>query len=103
MGLGKIIQVSLNSLNKAFKGYRSDSFGQKGMRIITNGYTPVTGEVFTTLVVIEDSTITATNLAGDGSDNLTAEARSAGHILYGVFPASGLTVASGGKLEAYKK
>jgi len=74
MNLGRIIKDALNSLNNTFKGYRSDSFGQKGMRLITNGYTPVAGEVFKTLVVIDDSTITATNLAGGdgGSDNLTA-------------------------------
>lgn len=75
---------------QADTNFYRQSFGQKGFRRITSGFTPVTDEQYRVVCAIEDSTISVTSYAGD---NLSSIAIPAGFSVYGLF--SSVSVSSG--------
>lgn len=81
--------MAFENINAA-PNYFRQSFGQKGFRLITSSFTPVTGEEYRVIVPLVDSVVSATALAGD---NLTAATLPTGLGVYGLF--SSVTVTSG--------
>jgi hypothetical protein len=80
---------------QADTNFYRQSFGQKGFRLITSSFTPVANEEYRVLVTLDDSTLSATALAGD---NLSAVSISAGFEVYGLFTSVTVTA---GRVLAY--
>jgi hypothetical protein len=70
--------------------YQLQAFGQKGFRVVTSAFTPVSGEFYRAFTVTSDAVITATSVEGD---NLSAVTLLAGSTVYGLF--STVSVSSG--------
>lgn len=90
----KNLAMAFENINAAPNFFRQ-SFGQKGFRLIIPGSTPVSGEEYRVIVPLDDSTVTATALAGD---SLAAAAVPAGFEVYGLFSAVSV---SAGRVLAY--
>lgn len=86
--------MAFENINAAPNFFRQ-SFGQKGFRVITSSFTPITNEEYRVIVTLDDSTVTATALAGD---SLAAAAVPAGFEVYGLFSAVSV---SAGRVLAY--
>ena len=67
--------------------------GSKGHRIIEPDFSATAGEAFFALQVVSEATITYVN--SSGGDNASAKTFPAGVVIYGVFPASSVSVSSG--------
>ena len=80
---------------QADTNFYRQSFGQKGFRVITSGFTPVANEEYRVIQVLEDAVVSATSLAGD---NLVAVPLISGGSVYGLFSA---VSCSSGRLLAY--
>jgi hypothetical protein len=70
--------------------FNNMSFGTWGFRRIVSGSTPVAGEIYRAIQVLEDATITVNNNIGD---DLTAQFVPAGTVIFGEF--SSVTCSSG--------
>lgn len=70
--------------------YQLASFGQKGFRLVTSSFSPISGEYYRALTVTSDAVITLTSQNGD---NLSALTLLAGTTIYGLF--SAVSVSSG--------
>ena len=67
--------------------------GVKGHRFIGSGFSATPGEVFYAFNVISDCSISYVN--SDGGDNASTKSLPSGSWVFGTFPASDGTVASG--------
>ena len=79
--------MAFENINAA-PNYFRQSFGQKGFRLITSSFSPVSGEYYRAFTVTSDAVITATPLEGD---SLTAVPVFAGTTIYGLFSAVGVS------------
>jgi hypothetical protein len=70
--------------------FNNMSFGTWGFRRIVSGSTPVAGEIYRAIQVLEDAIITVNNNIGD---DLTAQVVLAGTVIFGEF--SSVTCSSG--------
>ena len=70
--------------------YQLASFGQKGFRLVSSSFSPISGEYYRALTVTSDAVITLTSQNGD---NLSALTLLAGTTIYGLF--SAVSVSSG--------
>ena len=70
--------------------YQLQAFGQKGFRVVTSSFSPVSGEYYRALTVTSDAVVTVTSEEGD---NLSAVTLLAGSTIYGLF--SAVSVSSG--------
>jgi len=74
--------------------FQLQAFGQKGLRNIASGFTPVADEFYRAFTPIEDAVVTATAATNVvNGDSLTSVAIPAGVTIYGLF--SAISVASG--------
>lgn len=72
-------------------GANTVEHAMRGFRLITDGGTHTTNEVYHTIQIIAEAVVTITN--GAGGDNLTSVTLPAGTVLYGVF--TDISVTSG--------
>lgn len=70
--------------------FQLQDFGQMGFRLVTTSFTPVSGEQYRTIYVLQDAVITATTEKGD---DITSKAVLAGTTLHGLF--NSISVSSG--------
>lgn len=70
--------------------YQLQAFGQKGFRVVTSSFSPVSEEYYRALTVTSDAVVTVTSEEGD---NLSAVTLLAGSTIYGLF--SAVSVSSG--------
>jgi hypothetical protein len=76
--------------------FNNMSFGTWGFRRIVSGSTPVAGEIYRAVQVLEDAIISVTSNFGS---NLTSQVVSAGTVIFGEFSA---VSCSAGTVLAYK-
>ena len=81
--------MSYSNINNP-ANYQLASFGQKGFRLVTSSFSPISGEYYRALTVTSDAVITLTSQNGD---NLSALTLLAGTTIYGLF--SAVSVSSG--------
>jgi hypothetical protein len=75
---------------QADTNFYRQSFGQKGLRVVTSAFTPVSGEFYRAFTITSDAVVTATPVEGD---SLSAVTLLAGTTVYGLF--SAISVSSG--------
>lgn len=87
------------SSNLYYSGeFQKLSFGDKGLRVLANGSTSVSGEKFCAIQAIESSTISCTINTSGGDASLTSLEIGAGTVIYGNFSIVSVSV---GKVISY--
>ena len=81
--------MGYSNLN-ATPNYQLQAFGQKGFRVITSSFSPVSGEYYRAITVLADAVVSVTSEEGDDLSSVTLLA---GSTVYGLF--SAVSAASG--------